>query len=531
MKSNVIKYIFFIAVIIIVGVAVYMIYEDNKSNSENTENQTTAQTNQTITDLRMEIVSYDTINPLISNNRNVQEITKLIFEPLLQLDENYKLQPCLATEWAKSGDTSYILKLRSNVKWQDGTSFTAQDVKYTIETLKQINSIYSYNVQHIASVDIIDNYSIRINLDTIIPFFEYNLIFPIVSSTYFAGQDIQNTDKNATPIGTGMYKIESNSTSTVVLKKNPSWWNISEKNAKVDTINVNKYSSMGEAYNAFKLGNIDILTTENINIEDNIGTIGYNKKEFYGREHDFIALNTYDNFLSRWEVRKAISYAIDKSSIVTSVYGGKYYTADNPLDYGNWTFEQGSSSTGYNPDQAKQVLIDGGWSYKYGSWQKVENYKTIRLSINLTVNADNSSQVAVADIIKTSLENIGIKVNVSKLNSASFQTALNNKNYGMIITGTNSSLSPSLVTYFGSGNLANYQNEEANNLLNELLSLTDENKIKEDTNRLIEIYRDDVPYISLYFNKVNVIYSTSLVGEIKPNQYNIFYGIENWYRR
>ena len=160
-----------------------------------------------------------------------------------------------------------------------------------------------------------------------------------------------------------------------------------------------------------------------------------------------------------------------------------------------------------------------------------ENYKTIRLSINLTVNADNSSQVAVADIIKTSLENIGIKVNVSKLNSASFQTALNNKNYGMIITGTNSSLSPSLVTYFGSGNLANYQNEEANNLLNELLSLTDENKIKEDTNRLIEIYRDDVPYISLYFNKVNVIYSTSLVGEIKPNQYNIFYGIENWYRR
>ena len=229
----------------------------------------------------------------------------------------------------------------------------------------------------------------------------------------------------------------------------------------------------------FKLGNIDILTTENINIEDNIGTIGYNKKEFYGREHDFIALNTYDNFLSRWEVRKAISYAIDKSSIVTSVYGGKYYTADNPLDYGNWTYDQNSSSTGYNPDQAKQVLIDGGWSYKNGSWQKVENYRTIRLSINLTVNADNSSQVAVADIIKSSLENIGIRVNVSKLNSGSFETALNNRNYGMIITGTNSSLSPSLVTYFGSGNLANYQNEEANNLLNELLSLTDENKIKE----------------------------------------------------
>ncbi len=531
MKSNVIKYIFFIAVIIIVGIAIYMIYKDDNQNSNEATNQIATQTNSIITDLRLEIVSFDNINPLVSNNRNVQEVTKLIFEPLVELDENYKLKACLATEWAKSGDTSYIIRLRNNVKWQDGTSFSAEDVKYTIETLKQIPSIYSYNVQHITSVDIIDDNSIRLNLDTVIPFFEYNLIFPIVSSNYFSGQDIQNTDKNNTPIGTGMYKIQSNSDNTIVLEKNKNWWNISQKNAKIETIHVNKYSSMGEAYNAFKLGNIDILTTENINIEDNLGTIGYNKKEYYGREHDFIALNTTDNFLSRAEVRKAISYAIDKSGIVTSIFAGKYYTADNPLDYGNWTYDSNSSSIGYNPDQAKQVLIDGGWSYKNGNWQKTENYRTIRLSINLTVNSDNQTQVSVADLIKASLENIGIHVNISKLNTTRFETALNNKNYGMIITGTNSSLSPSLVTYFGSGNLANYQSQETNDLLNGLLSTTDENKIKEDTNKLLEIYKNDVPYISLYFNKMNVIYSTSLVGEITPNQYSIFYGIENWYRR
>ena len=531
MKSNVIKYIFFIAVIIIVGIAIYMIYKDDNQNSDETTNQIATQTNSIITDLRLEIVSFDNINPLVSNNRNVQEVTKLIFEPLVELDENYKLKACLATEWAKSGDTSYIIRLRNNVKWQDGTSFSAEDVKYTIETLKQIPSIYSYNVQHITSVDIIDDNSIRLNLDTVIPFFEYNLIFPIVSSNYFSGQDIQNTDKNNTPIGTGMYKIESNSDNTIVLEKNKNWWNISQKNAKIETIHVNKYSSMGEAYNAFKLGNIDILTTENINIEDNLGTIGYNKKEYYGREHDFIALNTTDNFLSRAEVRKAISYAIDKSGIVTSIFAGKYYTADNPLDYGNWTYDSNSSSIGYNPDQAKQVLIDGGWSYKNGNWQKTENYRTIRLSINLTVNSDNQTQVSVADLIKASLENIGIHVNISKLNTTRFETALNNKNYGMIITGPNSSLSPSLVTYFGSGNLANYQSQETNDLLNGLLSTTDENKIKEDTNKLLEIYKNNVPYISLYFNKMNVIYSTSLVGEITPNQYSIFYGIENWYRR
>ena len=531
MKSNFIKYIFFILVIIIVGVAIYTFYKDESNKANNQTNQNTEQTSQTLTDLRLEIVNFDNINPLISTNRNVQEITKLVFEPLLQLYKNYKLEPCLAKEWAKSGDTSYIIKLRNDVKWQDGTAFTAQDVKYTIETLKQISSIYSYNVQHISSVDIIDNYSIRINLDTTVPFFEYNLIFPIVSLNYYSGQDIQNTDKNLTPIATGMYQITANQDNTITLTKNQNWWNISQKNAKIQTINVNKYSSMGEAYNAFKLGNIDLLTTQNLNVEDNIGKIGYNKKEYYGREHDFIALNCEESILSRTEVRKAISYAIDKSGIVSSVYGGKYYVADNPLDCGNWTFDTNGSSIGYNPDQAKQVLIDGGWSYKYGSWQKRENYNTIRLNVELTVNSDNSKQVKVAEEIEKSLEDIGIKVTIRKLNDKKFNTALNDKDYEMIITGTNSSFSPSLVTYFGSGNLANYNNDEVNNLLTELLNTTDENKIKEDTNSLINIYKTEVPYISLYFNKTNVIYSTSLIGDVEPNQYNIFYGIENWYRR
>ena len=110
MKSNYIKYIFFILVIIIVGVAVYAIYEDEANKANNQIDKNAEQTSQTIKDIRLAVVNFDNINPLISKNRSVQEVTKLVFEPLLQLDKNYKLQPCLAKEWAKSGDTSYILK-------------------------------------------------------------------------------------------------------------------------------------------------------------------------------------------------------------------------------------------------------------------------------------------------------------------------------------------------------------------------------------------------------------------------------------
>ena len=78
MKSNFIKYIFFILVIIIVGVAIYTFYKDESNKANNQTNQNTEQTSQTLTDLRLEIVNFDNINPLISTNRNVQEITKLV---------------------------------------------------------------------------------------------------------------------------------------------------------------------------------------------------------------------------------------------------------------------------------------------------------------------------------------------------------------------------------------------------------------------------------------------------------------------
>ena len=62
------------------------------------------------------------------------------------------------------------------------------------------------------------------------------------------------------------------------------------------------------------------------------------------------------------------------------------------------------------------------------------------------------------------------------------------------------------------------------------LDATDENILQEKYKRLIEIYKEDIPYISLYSNKYVVAYNSGLVGDISPNWYNLFYGIEGWYK-
>lgn len=530
MKSNIIKYIFLIFVIGLIVFACYTVYKDEK-NKVQEQNEPTSNIEQNISnDIRLSIVGYDTINPILSNNRNVQEISRLLYEPLLTLDKDYKIEECLAQEWSKTGDTSYVIKIKQNLKWQDGKNITANDVKFTIDKIKYTPSIYSYNAIHIASVDIIDNYTVKINLDSNVPFFEYNLTFPILSKAYYEGEDFLNTSKNTMPLASGMYKIDSNDGNTIILKKNTNYWNIKNRNSKIETIRINLYSAMGEAYNNFKLGNVDILTTQNTGVEQYIGTIGYNKKEYIGREHDFIAMNCENNLLSRTEIRKAVAYAIDKSGIISSVYNGKYNIANFPIDCGFWCYTSENGSSGYNPDQARQILIDNDWQYKYGYWQKTENYRTTKLVLELVVNSNNAAQVAVAEVIKSNLENVGIKLKINKVSYEKYNEYLENKTYEMILTGTTIGLNPDLSTYLGEDNIANYQNEEAKSIINELKNVKDEEKTKENIKRLSEIYSSDFPYISLYFNKNTIIYGTSLTGDIEPNCYNVFYGIENWYR-
>jgi hypothetical protein len=116
---------------------------------------------------------------------------------LVQEIEAYALENSLAEEWSKVGNTSYVIKLKSGIKWSNGSDFSAYDVLYTIDRLKEVSSIYSYNVQYVIGAEVIDNNTIKIELDREVPFFEYNLIFPILSKSYYEGEDfVAETDLN-----------------------------------------------------------------------------------------------------------------------------------------------------------------------------------------------------------------------------------------------------------------------------------------------------------------------------------------------
>lgn len=525
--KNGIKYIFFIFVLIILIFAMFQIRKNNNTEEKTEQEVEQPQIKQ---ELKLGIAGYDTINPILSNNKYVQDIAKLIYEPLVTFNTRYEIEGVLAEEWAKTSSNTYIIKIKENVNWQTGENLTVNDILYTIQKLKEINSIYTPNVQNIEQVEAVDQYTLKIILNQEVPFFEYNLTFPIMSKTYCENEDFINSDKVKQAIGTGPYKISSITTNNILLAKNENWWNKEEKESAIETININLYGTVGEIYNDFKLGKIDYISTNNINIEEYIGTIGYNKIESAGREYDYLSLNLENQVLQNKEVRQAIMYAIDKDTIIQNVYNSKYYKSDFPIDYGSWIHESKNQNT-YNIEKFYQVLQDNGWRYEYNNWQKYVNYYTRRLNFRLLVNKDNEQRTKVAELIKQQLEAVGIKITIIYAIDSQYDNYIKNKNYDMALCGSYVGPNIDLYKYFGDGNIANYYNEEVRNIINDVQNISDKELLKEKYKRLYEIYIDDVPYISLY-NSYNIVASSkNLAGSMSANWFNTFYNISTWTKK
>ena len=341
MKQGVFKYIFVLGFIILL-IITYIVFYD-KNNVGNEVQDLTSTTNTLITDLRLGIAEFDTMNPLLSNNKNVKEISRILFDSLINVGNNYNLEYGLASEIAKYDNLTYIIKLRDDVKWHDGTDFSSQDVKFTIETIlvtlrnAGITSSYYENLKSISNIEIIDTHTIKLYLFEEVEFFEYNLTMPILCSNYFENEDIINTAKNNLIIGTGLFKISEVGEGIFKLVPNENYWNKNKKTL-LTNIDVNLYGNIGEMYTAFKSGYIDIMDISINNVEQYIGTLGYTKFDYPDREVNFLSINTQNPLLSDSRTRKAIALYLDKSNILANL-GSGYMIANFLYPSNTWIYD------------------------------------------------------------------------------------------------------------------------------------------------------------------------------------------------
>lgn len=331
MKEKNFRIIFFTIIIILILFAIYLIIKNRDIMASDIK--TIKKESQVSNEIIIGITGFDTINPILSKNQDVQYISKLIYEPLIKIGQDFKLEQGLATEWSKLDDKTYLIRLDENKFWTNEAKFTAKDVKYTVNYIKQQNSVYSDNVKNIEKIEIINDFTIKIYLKDTEENFEYMLCFPIICEE-------QN-------IGTGDFYISKTDDDKITLKSKTT-----EK-----TITIKIYDDAAKLYNAFSQEEIDMMTTNNISFEEYIGTIGYNKKIICNRNFDYLKFN-----IDNSEVVQALNFAINKNEIIYKVYNNLYCRAEFPLQYGSYLYNENIEYE-YNINKAKQILKDAGWEY------------------------------------------------------------------------------------------------------------------------------------------------------------------------
>lgn len=514
------KFLFYLIVIgIIVGIIIGRNKAMNLEEENKIENQEVEEKIITY-ELNLAISDIDTLNPLRTKNSHVSDILKFIYEPLLSYDFEKGLQGVLAESWGQKDEHTWIIKLKPDVLWHGGEKFSSEDVKFTIDLLKgeELDSIYRENVKNIRSVDIVDDTTIVLTLESSDAYLPSKLIFPIIPKYYFKSEGIMDENKANRPVGTGPYQYESADETQLILVSNVSWWKTSE--IKLSKIHVLKYETYGELIKGFKSSEVDMVYTNMHEWKEKFGFIGINSYEFESSEYELLIPNGKNVFLGDANVRKAILMAINRGDIISNIYDDMATVRDIPIGSSSQYFVK---TLEYNPEEAKQLLMEAGYVFSKNGWNK--NNK--KLSLTLIIPENDEDKMKSAEKIKQYLEEISIPITIKKQKWNDFKKNISNDNFELALASLdikNEYQIQDLVTENHFNNYANYANREMENIIIELKNSAED--IYEGYMRsFIRLYEEEMPYIGLYFKNNVILTNKSVKGQYESTFNNPYQNI------
>ena len=382
-----------------------------------------------------------------------------VYETLIGVGPKGELYPLLATEWKNLTPLSWELKLRPNVKFHDGALFNAEAAKKSLDRLMDPqNKKSNYHIlKDVASVEVVDEYTIKIMTKTPFPALIQNLSHTstgMISPQAIANQAEKPLDQN--PVGTGPFKLEKwvkGEGMTLVQfseywGKKPAIEKLVFKVVPEDSTRMGMVQS-GEAQIADKAPFNDVERYEKDGRFAIIRTAGYGT--------EFLGINLKKEKFQDIRVRKAINLGIDRKAILSGVYqniGEPGVSTLSPMVFG---YNPNLPASEYNPAKAKELLKEAG---------------VPDLRVTLWTSTNNKARLKMAEIIQAQLKEAGITVDIKTLEWGTYLQAHHDGETELYIMGwSNSSgdAGASLINWtqegFGNSNGSFYTNPEVEELM------------------------------------------------------------------
>ncbi|MEL7466453.1 MAG: ABC transporter substrate-binding protein [Pseudomonadota bacterium] len=454
-----------------------------------------------------------TMDPHSQNEGPTNAMNGQIYESLVARDPALNLVPELATSW-EAGADGWVFNLRQGVKFQDGADFTAEDVVYSFERAKHEASDFKEQAKSVASVEVIDDYTVKLVTDGPNPILPNQLTSILMmdkgwaeANNVVAPQDFKAEEetfavRNAN--GTGPYALTSRAPDELtVLTKNADWWGWGEVPGNIDKIEYRPITNAATRVAALLSGEVDFVldpplqdikrieATEGLDVQ----TVAQIRSIFFGMDQGIDDLRTASvegNPFKDVRVREAFNLAMDKDAIQRVVMEGLSFPTGMitpPGVLGNTP--DNDATYGFDVERAKALMAEAGYGDGFSIQLDCPN--------NRYNNDEKICQAAVAMLAK-----IGVEVKLDAIPKAQHFPKIQKRetDFYMLGWGVPTLDSHYVFSYLldgeGSWNATGYDNAKVNEITAAITSEIDIDKRTAMIEEAWDIIKADKPYVPLH---------------------------------
>ncbi|MBI4279674.1 MAG: hypothetical protein HY660_14585 [Armatimonadetes bacterium] len=458
-----------------------------------------------------------TADPRFSSNIPGQSIQRHGYEPLINHDRSGKLIPVLATSWKMINPTTLEFKLRRGVKFHNGEDFTAESVKYTIESIIAPDS-KSPNKQallDIAKIESPDPYTVRlITHQPSRPLLRNLTFWPIGMLPPKAAQEL-GPKLSSVGIGTGAYKlVEFIPGERAVFEAYDGYWGKKPSYARITFKIIRENGPRAaalEAGDVMMINNVPPDEMARINANPNLRVIARPTARIM-----FVAAAMRKPIMQNVKFRQALNVAINRSAIVNSILRKTTEVARSPIPAMVWGSVQ-MAPPAYNVARARQLLKDAGYQ-----GEPIEF---------LVPNGRYLLDKQIGEAIAGYFQKAGVNVKINLVEWGQFASAVFGKSgtwdlslfgWGMVTFDPDWLFRPMFHSKY---NLTGYKNEKLDSLIDAGRTTFDERKAMASYKEIQQLLWDQVPYLFLYNQPQIDAINKKLKGyEPMPDEFMYFAG-------
>jgi len=324
-------------------------------------------------------------------------------ETLGRWNANGGIDSWLAREWRIDAQTKTMsLTLREGVKFQDGTDFNAEAVKWNIELMMSARRAEFANV---TAIEVTGPYTLNVRLSEWDTAFHDTLLtrMYIISPTSYRDRDAAI----ANPVGTGPFKLVSWTRGVDIrFERSPSYWQ--EGKPYLDGLVFRIVQDPTTAAAVFQSGEADVFLfppAEAIEAAPSWATVA-KLATGIGAAEAGITFDSGDprSPFADVRVRQAVAHAINRQALLQAIY--KVFTATNQLGVaGAWSYNPNVRGYAYDPERARQLLAEAGYPNGFATTLTVTNTPQNR---------------AMAAAVQSDLQRVGIRVEIQVVDAARY---------------------------------------------------------------------------------------------------------------